>query len=175
MGRGGTPLAARFPYTARNPLVWAAWIPVAAWLVVIAGLGTDPFQYQQTSRFIGPLLHWVFPEWSNTQVGMVHGWIRKSAHVTEYGVAAVLTFRALWLTGRARTRLAAMLPTVLLVASVALADEVRQLMVPSRTGAAHDVAIDVAGGLVGLSLAPWIVPWLGARRRRARGEEANDA
>jgi VanZ family protein len=148
---------------------------VALWLVVITGLGTDPFQYQQTSRFIGPLLHWLFPGWSNAQVLLVHGWIRKSAHITEYGVAAVLTFRALWLTGRAHTRLAALLPILTLVATLALADEVRQLMVPSRTGSARDVAIDVTGGMVGLVLAPWIVPWLVVRRHRLRGEEATDA
>jgi len=141
------------------------WVPVVLWVAVIAGLGSSGFQHDQTSRFIGPLLHWLFPDWSDADIAGLHGWIRKGAHVTEYAIAAVLTYRALWLTGRASTRLAAALPTLGLVAGVALADEGRQALVESRTGSPRDVALDVAGGGAGLGLAPWLVPWLGGRRR----------
>lgn len=160
-------MAARSAYT--------PWIPVALWVAVIAGLGSSGFQHEQTSRFIGPLLHWLFPAWSEPQIAALHGWIRKSAHVTEYAVAAVLTFRALWLTGRASTRLAAALPTLALVAGVAVADEARQAAVESRTGSPCDVALDVAGGVGGLGVAPWVVPWLGGRRREhdENGEDAS--
>jgi len=159
-------LAARSAYT--------PWIPVALWVAVIAGLGSSGFQHDQTSRFIGPLLQWLFPDWNEPQLADLHGWIRKGAHVAEYAVAAVLTFRALWLTGRARTRLAAALPTLALVAGVAVADEMRQAALESRTGSPRDVALDFAGGLGGLGVALWWTPWLGDRRR-LRDEEGEDA
>lgn len=151
------------------------WVPVVAWVVVIAGLGSSGFQHEQTSRFIRPLLHWLFPDWSDADVAGLHGWIRKGAHVTEYAIAAVLTYRALWLTGRASRRLAAALPTLGLVAGVALGDEGRQALVESRTGSPRDVALDVAGGALGLGVAPWLVPWLGGRRREDEPAEKEAA
>jgi VanZ family protein len=154
---------------------WTPWIPVAVWLAVIAGLGSAGFEHQQTSRFIGPLLHWLFPDWSDAQVAALHGWIRKGAHLTEYALAAVLIVRALWLTAGVRTRTAAALPTLALVAAMATADEARQSVVDARTGSPRDVALDVAGGAVGLGVAPWIVPWLGVGRRERDDEEARDA
>jgi len=175
MGLGGTPLAARSADTPGSARAWTPWIPVALWFAVVAGLGTAEFQYEHTSRIIGPLLHWLFPAWSDAQVAAAHGVVRKGAHLTEYAIAAVLTFRALWLTGRADSRLAAALPTLALVAAVATADETRQAFVASRTASPRDVAIDVTGGAAGLGVAPWIAPWLGGRRRERRREDPSDA
>jgi VanZ family protein len=138
---------------------------VIAWFCVIAGLGGAGFGHDETSRFIGPLLRWLFPDWTNGERAQLHMWIRKTAHVVEYAVAAILIYRALWLTGRARSRAAAALPTLLLVAAVASSDEFRQHFLGGRTGAPWDVALDVGGGIAGLTLAPWIVPWLVARPR----------
>jgi len=143
------------------------WVPVVLWIAVIATLGGAGFEHQQTSRFIGPLLHWLFPTWSEAEIAGLHGWIRKGAHVGEYAVVAVLAARALWLTGCAPTRAAVAWPVLALVACVAAADEGRQATLAGRTGAARDVALDVAGGALGLALAPWIVTFLGVRRRAA--------
>jgi len=168
-------LAARSSDTPWRSRAWAPWLPVALWITVIAALGSSGFQHEQTSRFLAPLLRWLLSDWSDAQVAALHGWIRKGAHVTEYAIAAVLTFRALWLSGRATTRAAAALPILALTVAVAVVDEARQARVKTRTGSPRDVALDVAGGALGLAIAPWVVPWLGGQRRAPRREPASRA
>jgi len=168
-------LAARSTDTPWTSRAWGPWLPVALWITVIAGLGSSGFHHEQTSRLLAPLLRWLLSDWSDPQLAALHGGIRKGAHVTEYAIAAVLTFRALWLSGRATTRAAAALPILTLTAAVAVADEARQARMETRTGSPHDVALDVAGGALGLGIAPWLVPWLGGQRRAPRGKPASRA
>ena len=141
------------------------WIPVILWIAVIAGLGSSSFQHDQTSRFIGPILRWLLPDWSDARIASLHGLLRKSAHLTEYAIAALLAYRARRLGVRGQSRAALMLPALGLVACVAVADEGRQATIESRTGSPRDVALDVAGGLVGLGVAPFVV-------RRREGSDA---
>jgi len=140
------------------------WIPVILWIAVIVGLGSSAFQHDQTSRFIGPILRWLFPDWSDARIAGLHGLLRKSAHLMEYAIAAVLAYRARQLGARGRSRAALALPALGLVACVALADEGRQATIESRTGSPRDVALDVTGGVLGLGAAPFIV-----RRRNGSG------
>ena len=86
------------------------WILVILWIAVIAGLGSASFQHDQTSRFIEPILRWLFPDWSDARVAALHGLVRKSAHLTEYAIAAILTYRARHLGAGSRSRAALALP-----------------------------------------------------------------
>lgn len=49
----------------------------------------------ETSRFIRPLLEFLFPAASAETITLYHAFIRKCAHFTEYAVLALLAYRAL--------------------------------------------------------------------------------
>jgi VanZ family protein len=98
----------------------SAWLPVVAWAALIFTLSSIPDL--------------------GTGLG---GWdlvLRKIAHAAEYAVLGALLFRAL---GRE-------LPAVAIGIAYAVADEVHQVFVPGRQGAAFDVLVDAAGVLVGV-------------------------
>jgi VanZ family protein len=140
-------------------------------VVAILGLGSAEFSAAHTSRYLLPLLRWFFPELPVRTYVEIAAWIRKSAHVIEYALLGALAVRALWLSLArqnpfARTALLA----IGLAASVALADEIRQSTLPTRTGSPWDVALDVSGALAAIALTLW---W--KRRARARAAAAGPA
>jgi VanZ family protein len=106
----------------------------------------------ETSRFIRPLLEYLFPSALPETLTIYHGYIRKLAHLAEYAILAILARRAF--TNFPRPYLTA----IGLVAAVAIVDESRQSFDPRRTGTPVDVIIDLAGGVVGLA-----VSWIAAR------------
>jgi VanZ family protein len=139
-------------------------LPVALWLVVILSFSTDAASAQRTSRFLGPLIAWLFPHWDEATRAAAHFAIRKTAHVTEYALLAVLLLRALRGNSAERTppwrwRLA--LSAVAASALVAGLDEFLQTRSATRTGSPWDVALDAAGALLGVLL------WRLLARRRA--------
>jgi len=86
----------------------------------------------------------------------VHFLIRKSAHVTEYGILSALCFRAL--RGRVRGMWQArwMLPAIIAPLLVAITDEWHQSFVPSRGSSGWDVLIDLGGACLAQVLI-WLV------------------
>lgn len=127
-----------------------AWIPVVLWAILILGLGSDTFSAEHTSRILGPLLDWLLPGvQASTRSELLAG-VRKSAHVFEYGVLALLAFRALRrVTARPAVLCAGL--ALLVVAGIATADERHQATTPHRTGTHRDVALDVTGGAAALT------------------------
>ena len=97
----------------------------------------------ETSRFIRPLLDFLFPSATPESLTFVHGIIRKLAHLVEYallGFLAVRAFRTL-----VRGPITAALFAFTLAAAVAALDEFQQSFDPSRTSSPVDVLIDVTG------------------------------
>ncbi len=142
-------------------LLWA-WLLVALWIGLILLLSGGDFSASQTSRFIGPLLTWLFPEMPEANRLLLHGAIRKGAHVTEYAVLAALGFRALRLSlskargAPSKSRRSALAPAalaLLLVAAVASVDEAGQARRDTRTGSLLDVGWDLLGGTLGCAAA----------------------
>jgi VanZ family protein len=124
----------------------------------------------ETSKFIGPLIHFFLPDISVENELIVHGYIRKAAHFTEYGILALLTIRAMILVGVGRS-LMRFLPALALVLLVASVDEFHQSFEPSRTASIYDVGIDLTGGIIA-SIAAWLyLRWSGSppRLAQARG------
>ena len=132
---------------------------------LIFGMSSDAGSTQNTSRIIGPILRWFNPDIPDETIQGIQLVVRKTAHFTEYGILALLLWRARrrsietsekpWRWSQAGIALAA---TVLF----AITDEWHQSFVPSRQGSLLDVLIDSAGAtaaLVGL----W---WLGRRFRK---------
>ncbi|MEO5858696.1 MAG: VanZ family protein [Pyrinomonadaceae bacterium] len=129
-----------------------AFAPLVIWIVVIIGLGSGLGAMNETSRFIRPLLEFLFPSADPETLTFYHGYIRKLAHLTEYAVLAILAGRAFI---NFRRPIIAALGLVIVVATV---DEFRQSFDPRRTGTPVDVIIDLAGGFIGLGI--W---WIFAR------------
>lgn len=135
------------------------WLPVLAWMTLIFTASSDAHSYEHSSRFVEPLLRWLFPHLSETHIHNLHELLRKCAHLTEYGLFALLLWRAVRRPVKSdprpwswrETRL-----TLLLVMLYAATDEFHQQFVPTRTSLVSDVFIDTAGGAAGL-LALWMI------------------
>ena len=115
------------------------WLPVVVWGIVIFTMSTSTFSALNTSKFIEPILHWVFPLASKDTLSVLHALVRKSAHFTEYAVLFWLLLRGP-MAGR---------PYMALTVCVlyAFLDEGHQTLVPGRTASLYDVALDSTGAL----------------------------
>jgi len=130
--------------------LWAGvknWLPAIAWAGVISSLSADTFSREHTSRFIIPVLRWLLPHWSNDTLELMHGIIRKSAHVTEYFIFSIFLLRALRDKNREWTLRWAVW-AVFIAAGYAALDEFHQSFVPSRTASPWDALLDTAGASV---------------------------
>ena len=135
------------------------WLPLLIWMSVIFSASSDAKSTQRSSRLLGPLLHWLWPEMPPEKIESVRYAARKAAHVTEFAILAWLWWRALRrpVRGDARPwswRLVGF--ALLAVVLYAATDEWHQCFVPNRTGAVRDVFIDTAGGVLGLGLV-WLL------------------
>lgn len=78
----------------------------------------------------------------------IEGFVRKAAHMTEYGILSVLLF--IWL-GQWEMSFLRRGGTAFGAAAVyAATDEIHQLFVPGRAGKFSDVCIDSAGAILGI-------------------------
>jgi VanZ family protein len=136
--------------------------PLLLWMAFISFASTGEFSADNTSRIIGPLLRWLFPNISPEQIAHAHFLVRKAGHFTEYAICAFLAARALAVSSRRVLRHGWFFISLLLVIAYALLDEYHQSFVASRTASIYDSLIDMSGGLCALLLyALW-------RRRRTR-------
>jgi len=137
-------------YPLRNTRV-QYWFPLLAWSLAIFLFSTDSFSSSHTSRFIVPILKFLFPFLSVEQVEFWHGAIRKAGHVTEYFVLGVLAWRTFKLYWTAATK--AKILAAAFVIAFAFSDEFHQSFVSSRGSSLRDVGFDCIGGLIALMLA----------------------
>jgi len=131
------------------------WLPVALWMGLIFVMSSDFGSGAHTSAILEPLILWIKPNASPEEIERVHFLVRKSAHLSEYAVLALLLLRAIKLSLRPTARRwswqrAAV--ALLIAATYAATDEWHQSFVPSRTADLNDVLIDSSGALIGLML-----------------------
>jgi VanZ family protein len=128
--------------------LFSRYFPLIAWLAFISVASSDSFSAGNTSRIIGPLVLWLFPNTSAETLAVIHLITRKVAHFTEYAILAFLAARAFRTSPRPTLANKWFLASFALVVVYALIDEYHQSFVPSRTGSGYDSFIDIAGGLV---------------------------
>jgi VanZ family protein len=121
------------------------WLPAVFWMGVISLMSTAIFSEQQTSRIIGPFLAFFVPHITPEKAAMIHGVIRKGAHLTEYFILSILLFRALRGDSPKRWQLRWAVCAVVMSCSYAATDEFHQSFVATRTASVVDVGIDTAG------------------------------
>jgi VanZ family protein len=131
------------------------WLPVLLWMAVAFTASSDPNSARHSSMFFEPFMRWLFPHLSADTIGGLHHLFRKSCHLMEYFILALLTWRAIhqprpdqrrpWRWDEAGL-------TIAIVFTYAASDEFHQVFVPGRTALVTDVLIDTSGGLLGLPL-----------------------
>jgi VanZ family protein len=124
-------------------------------MLIIFSLSSDTISSQHSSRLIGPIVHWLFPNMPPKNVEGIVFLVRKCAHGTEYAIFAVFVWCARnkpagnnlrsWRWSEARL-------VVLLAMLYAATDELHQAFVPNRQSSVVDVLIDTLGAVLGLIL-----------------------
>lgn len=126
------------------------YAPLLLWMVFISLASTSGFSAANTSRFIRPLVLWLFPHFSEERIAFVHFLVRKAAHFSEYAILGFLAARAFIYSSQRLLQLHWFKAGVILIISYSLLDELHQSFVSSRTASIHDSLIDIAGGLFAL-------------------------
>ena len=132
------------------------YAPLVFWVALIFFFSSTAASATQTSRIIGPILHFLFPSAAEDTIQQYHFFIRKCAHFTEYALLAFWTIRALANSSREPLRRYRFLVAVVLVLMVASLDEFNQSFEPTRTSSPWDVMLDCVGGAT-MSLIYWVV------------------
>jgi VanZ family protein len=126
------------------------WIALILWLIVIAIESTTYLSSHNTSRFLYPLMHFLFGI-DEVSFEPYHAVLRKCGHVFGYGLLSILLFRAwretLPVSSGSRWTFRWANIAVLGTLLVASLDEWHQSYLPSRTGALHDVLLDTCAGI----------------------------
>ena len=126
------------------------YLPLIVWLVFISVASSDSFSANNTSRIIGPVVLWLFPNTSPETLAVIHFIVRKIAHFTEYAILAYLAARAFRTSSHPSLATHWFFVALALVVAYALLDEYHQSFVPSRTASIYDSFIDMSGGLITL-------------------------
>lgn len=139
--------------------------PVVACVALILYASTGALAASNTSRIIGPVVRWLFPDIGEASLVVVHMAVRKCAHFAEYAALALLAARAFLTSSREFLLRRWAGSAFILVACVALLDEYNQSFNPSRTGTIWDSLLDCAGGATALAV---LSLWRGRRGARVR-------
>ncbi len=129
------------------------WLPVVLWASVIWTFSTGWFDGAGTGGFLLPLLGALLPFLEPDALEWIHQALRKTAHLVEFAILALLLARAL--DRPERTWLWLGVTTVGGCLLWAALDEVHQSFVPTRVGALQDVLLDTAGAGVGFLVYRW--------------------
>ena len=123
------------------------YAPFLFWTAMILYMSSPQASMSETSRFIIPMLEFVFPNASPETLLTYHFYIRKSAHFFEYAVLGFLASRAFWKSGNRYLRNYWFIIAVGFVVLVASIDEINQSFNITRTSSVYDVILDGIGGL----------------------------
>lgn len=151
------------PDSERPPARLWRYAPLIVWMAAIFFASTDVLSGSKTASVIEPLLRRFFPHITSQRLELIHLLVRKLAHLSEYGVLAVLAARAFSTSRHSLLRLRWFAASLVLISLYALSDEYHQSFASSRTASIYDSLIDMAGGLTALLV---IALWKKARRRK---------
>ena len=135
------------PLTPRSP---TRFLPPLLWMGLIALGSSSLLSGGRTGRGMLALLGHLVPWASPVVLDAAHFGLRKVGHLVEFGVLAILWYRALAPSPRA------LMAALVLTTAYGGVDELRQGLDPSRSPAVSDVAVDALGALLGL--AAWTEP-----------------
>jgi VanZ family protein len=114
-------------------------------MALIAAGSSNALSGNRTGSWMLTLLGYIAPWASPALVSGLHVALRKLGHLVEFGILAILWYRAL--TPRPRAAMMAFAIT----AAYGGVDELRQWFTPSREPAVTDVMVDGLGAVLGLA------------------------
>jgi VanZ family protein len=123
------------------------YAPLILWIGVIFFFSSQMGAASNTSRIIGPLLTWLFPDITEASLQAAHFFVRKCAHFTAYGILGFLTVRSFEHSSKDFLVKWRFPLAVILAGLVAAADEFNQSFNSARTGQVEDVLLDISGAL----------------------------
>ena len=133
-------------------------LPFLLWMGFIFYMSGGIGSSENTSLILNSILRRLLPGLANqlspVLVNRIDFDIRKTAHVTEYTIMAILAFRAVHRESPTFRHYHAFLPPLIAI-GYAATDEWHQSFIPSRWGAASDVVFDSLGALLGTYLCLW--------------------
>jgi VanZ family protein len=124
------------------------WLPVIFWMCFIFWMSTETFSSENTFSLTEAFLRFLVPRISSQEMGLIHAFIRKAGHVTEYFILGLLLFRAFRGGSAAPWNWRWSFFAVVVVVLWAVSDEFHQSFVATRTASAVDVGIDTVGGIL---------------------------
>jgi VanZ family protein len=132
-------------------------------MVVIAIESTSYLSSANTSRWLYPILHFLFGI-SGARFAIWHHYLRKIGHFVGYFILSVLLFRSWRVTLPVSSPWAMRWASVgfLMSALIASLDEWHQTYLPSRTGTIRDVILDSIAALTAQIV---ILVWLRSKDR----------
>jgi len=133
-------------------------------MIVIAIESTSYLSSANTSRFLYPILHFLFGI-GDAVFQVLHHYLRKTGHFVGYFILSFLLFRAWRFTLPRISRWAMRWATIAFFMSVLVAslDEWHQSFLPSRTGTIQDVILDSSAAFTAQIV---ILLWLQSRGER---------
>jgi VanZ family protein len=137
------------------------WLPPLLWMAVMFVLSTDMFAAEHTGSMLWYVFSELAPHATYEQYTLLHFLTRKAAHLTEYAILACLLLRAFRAGAAVAWRWRWALLSLLLVAVHAVLDKYHQAFTQYRTSSVADSMLDMAGGLIVLTLL-----WLRSQRRK---------
>lgn len=136
---------------ARHPALYY-WLPPIIWMAAIFSFSTDVFSGENTGSLLYSIFHFLIPSLTLEQFEPIHFYLRKTAHFTEYGILALLLFRAFRSGALPRWTWRWALYSWLIVAAYALQDEFHQSFTKHRGPSIYDSLLDTIGGVTALLL-----------------------
>jgi VanZ family protein len=133
-------------------------LPLLVLLSIIFYLSGDVGSSEHSRVLVRSILRTFFPslaaQLSNDWVLRIDFDIRKTGHISEYALLAILAYRALAQNNnKFRSRYAAF--ALFLAIGYAASDEWHQSFIPSRWGVAADLLYDSFGATIGTILCLW--------------------
>lgn len=119
----------------------------------------------ETSRFVRPFLEFLFPNAPEETLVVYHAYIRKLAHLTEYGILGFLGALAFTNSQNSILKKVWFLCAFGVAALVAVIDETNQSFNASRTGSFYDVLLDWTGAITAIFVFFLLRKFIAKRRK----------
>jgi VanZ family protein len=114
-------------------------------------MSTDAFSSEHTASVIEPILRWFYHALTKHQFLVIHHFIRKSAHFSEYFIFCLLLYRGVR-GSRSGWRWSWGLTALFIAAAYSALDEIHQAFVASRTASPYDSLLDSIGAFFAFGL-----------------------